>query len=118
MYSVSLEDFVEDFVFLRYDLVDNGLGGLMGGYVESAHFRAACSAVSTSEVEVAYAQGTKTIIHITTRPDVTLREGDRVKRMKTGVVYRVTSDGTERTAPKVASPDMAQRVVTAEVVSV
>ena len=118
MYSVALEDFLEDSAFLRYDLVSNGLGGLMGGYVESAHFPAAYATMTSNAVEVAYAQGVKTIVRITTKPDVALKEGDRVKRMRTGVVYRVTSNADERTTPDVASEAVAQRVVTAEVVTV
>lgn len=109
---------MEDATFLRYDLVSNGLGGLTGGYVDGAPFRAAFATVSTADVEIAYAQGVKTIVHITTRLDMALKEGDRVRRERTGTVYRVTSNAQDRTAPDVASASIAQRVVTAEVVTV
>lgn len=110
---MPLEDFFEDVIFMRYELVPDGLGDTMGAYLEGERFRAGISMVSSTQAEIAYRTGTKTIYHITTaKPGMHLKAGDVIKRVRDGRLYRVTNQANE-------TPDMAQvqhRIVSAEVI--
>lgn len=110
---MALEDFFEDVCFMRYELVSDGLGDTMGTYLEGERFRAGISLVSSTQAEIAYRNGTKTIYHITTmKPGMHLKAGDVLKRMRDGKLYKVTSAADE-------TPDVAQvqyRIVNAEVI--
>lgn len=111
--KVALEDFFEDARFMRYELVPDGLGDTMGEYVEGDLFRAGISMVSSTQAEIAYRNGTKTIYHIvTTKPGMHLKTGDVIRRIRDGRLYKVTTVANE-------TPDMADvqhRTVTAEVI--
>lgn len=98
---------------MRYELVADGLGDTMGTYLEGEHFRAGINMVSSTQAEIAYRNGTKTIYHITTlKPGMRLKVGDVVKRFRDGKLYKITNQPAE-------TPDMAEtqyRMVSAEVI--
>lgn len=110
---MALEDFFEDVCFMRYELVPDGLGDTIGQYIDGEHFQAGIVQVSSTQAEIAYRNGTKTIYHITTKkPGIKLKVGDVVRRSRDNRMYRVTGAADE-------TPDVAQtqfRVVNAEVI--
>nr|MBR4281673.1 phage head closure protein [Clostridia bacterium] len=112
---MPLEDFFEDFRFMDYKSVEDGLGGFEHEHVPGATFRAAIRAMNSDEAVIAGKVGTKTIFRITTRLNVELEQNDVVLRVKDGRRYRVTGNAIDTTTPESAQEQ--QRWVTAEVIA-
>lgn len=112
---MALEDFYEDFIFMDYVSVSDGLGGIRYEFQEGAPFRAAIRTLNSDEVEVAYRNGLHTIYRITSGLNVVLEQNDVVMRVKDRRYYRITSDSLDNTTPDIAA--VQQRHVTAEVMS-
>lgn len=110
---MALEEYFEDAILMKRETVSDGLGDTMEVYLDDEYFRAGFSMVSSTQAEIAYRNGTKTIYHITTaKPGMLLEAGDVVKRVRDDRLYRVTNKANE-------TPDVArvqQRVVSAEVI--
>lgn len=111
---MAVEDFFEAFIVMDYVSRPDGQGGIEYVHQEGAEFRGGIHANSTTEAEIAYRSGTKTIYTITTLTGVELEQNDVVKRLRDGRLYRITGNAIDNTAP-----DMAQaariRQVSAEV---
>lgn len=107
------EDFYEGFFTQDYEAVSDGMGGLKKDYFDRDPFRAAIHTVSTTQAELAYRSGTKTIYRITHPIALELHAGDVVRRVKDGKLYRITSDSSDNRTPDVAQERYAY--VTAEV---
>lgn len=112
---MAIEDFFEDFVIQSVTYVSTGFGTFEPQYTDGAAFRAGISTASSTEARIAERNGMKTIYNIAHLPAITLHRDDRVRRMKDGRVYRITSDSADMTTPERASIQYA--IVTAEVVS-
>lgn len=100
---MALEDFFEQFVFQDVKSVPDGMGGMKKSFVDGMPFDAACRQVSSTEAELAYRTGVKTIYKITLPNGIALNQGDFVRRVRDNRIYRITSEP----AP---APDMAQDV--------
>ena len=79
---MALEDFFEDFVILNKISEPDGQGGVNWYLTEGAPFRAGIRTVSSTEAEIAYRSGTKTIFRITTPLGVELEQNDIVLRRR------------------------------------
>lgn len=110
---MALEDFFEDFVILNKISEPDGQGGVNWYLIEGAPFRAGIRTVSSTEAEIAYRSGTKTIFRITTPLGVELEQNDIVLRRKDERQYRITGNAIDNTTPDVAT--LQYRYVTAEV---
>lgn len=113
---MAVTDFFEDFVFLDYVSVPDGLGGLAFEHRDGAAFRAGITTDSSTEAEVAYRTGVKTIYTIITDWSVELEQNDVVRRLKDGRKYRITGNAIDNTAPASAQ-SVRTREVTAEVLT-
>lgn len=111
---MALEDFFEPFFTQDYEAVSNGMGGLMKKYTDKDKIQAGCSTESSTQAEIAYRAGTKTIYRITVPKGIVLRPGDVLRRVRDNRLYRVTSDSSDRTTPDVAQVQFS--CVTAEVI--
>lgn len=112
---MALADFFEDFVIQSVTYVSTGFGTFEPQYTDGATFKAGISTASSTEARIAERNGMKTIYNIAHLPAITLHREDRVRRVKDGRVYRITSDSPDMTTPDKAEVQFAQ--VTAEVVS-
>lgn len=110
-----LSDYFEDFVVMTKIKVPDDFDGLRDEYVEGASFRAGISTNSSTEAQIAQQNGMKAIYTIVHPITMTLEQNDRVKRVKDGRVYRITSNSADMTTPAVAQVQYSQ--VTAEVVT-
>lgn len=110
---MALEDFFENFFTQDYEGVSDGMGGLKKDYFDRDPFQAAIHTVSTTQAELAYRSGTKTIYRITHTSALELHAGDVVRRVRDGKLYRITSDSSDNRTPDVAQERYAY--VTAEV---
>jgi len=111
---MALEDFFEPFFTQDYESVSDGMGGLMKKYTDKERIQAGCSTESSTQAEIAYRAGTKTIYRITVPVGVVLRQGDVLRRVRDNRLYHVTSDSSDRTTPDVAQVRFSY--VTAEVI--
>ena len=111
---MAFSDFFEDFVFMDYASVPDGLGGVKFEFREGAPFRAGIYANSSTEAEIAYRSGVKTIFTVTTDLGVELEHKDVVRRLKDGRMYMITGNAIDNTAPDFAD-EVKLRTVTAEV---
>lgn len=111
---MSLEDFYEDFQFMDYRSVSDGMGGFVHEHVPGALFRAGIYANSSNEAEIAGRTGSKTIFTVTTRMNVELEQNDVILRKRDGRRYRITGNALDTTTPDVASEKY--REVNAEVI--
>lgn len=111
---MAASDFYEDFIFMDYASVSDGLGGLKFEWREGSTFRAGIYANSSTQAEIAYRSGVKTIFTITTDLSVELEYNDVIKRIADGRLYKITGNAIDNTAPGFAN-EVQIREVTAEV---
>lgn len=111
---MSLEDFYEDFQFMDYRSVSDGMGGFKHEHVPGAPFRAGIYANSSNEAEIAGRTGSKTIFTVITRMNVELEQNDVILRKRDGRRYRITGNALDTTTPDVAREKY--REVNAEVI--
>lgn len=111
---MALKDFFVDMQFMDKRTVEDGYGGVTDGFIPGAKFRAGITTKQSTEAQIAYQQGLKTIYTIVFEPNVQLHFGDRVKRISDGRVFRVTSNAQDMTTPARANLRMSQ--VSAEVI--
>lgn len=111
---MALEDFFEPFFTQDYESVSDGMGGLMKTYTDKESILAGCSTESSTQAEIAYRAGTKTIYRITVPVGIVLMRGDVLRRVRDNRLYLVTSDSSDRTTPDVAQVRFSY--VTAEVI--
>lgn len=109
-----IEDYFVDVCYVDRVTRPDGMGGVIEQWTDGAPFRAGISMQSSTEAIIAERNGMKTIYVIVTLPIIELKHDDRVKDVKTGQIYRVTSDGKDMTTPAVA--DVQYRQATAEVI--
>lgn len=110
-----LEDYFEPFLFMTKVKVPDDFDVLRDEYVDGASFRAGITTNNSNEAQIARQSGLKTIYTIVHPITMELSQNDRVKRVKDGRVYRITSNSADMTTPSVAQVKFSQ--VTAEVVT-
>lgn len=111
---MALEDYFVPVCYVDRVTVPDGSGGVYETWKQGAEFRAGITLKSSTEALIAERNGMKAIYAVVTLPVIELRKDDRIMRIDTGDVLRVTSNGRDMTTPGVASLKMRQ--VTAEVV--
>lgn len=97
-----LQDHFEDFILLECTQADNGLGGADVSYTEGFAFRGGVTQVIGKEVDPCGLLALKTVPMLLHEWDVTLRQGDRIRRLRDGAEFRVVGNsGDMRTPPMV-----------------
>lgn len=109
-----LSDFFEDFILQNWSSKPDGFGGIVWETTDGVVFRAGISTNQSTEAQIAYKSGLKTIYTIVHPATLALEQGDRVRRMKDGQLYRITSNSADMSTPAVAQEQYRQ--VTAEVI--
>ena len=107
-----LNDAMVDCVFMNKTKEPDGAGGVFNTWTEGASFKAAIVTNTSTEVQIAEAQGMKRVYSVITNKNTILDFYDVFKRIEDGAIFRVTSDGKDVVAPKTASINVSQ--VTAE----
>ena len=113
-----LSDFFEDFIMQNWTSEPDGFGGIIWTLSDGASFRAGIATQNSAEAQLAYQAGTKTVYRIAHRKTLVLEQDDRVKRIKDGRIYRITSNSADMTTPAPAQEQFAwasaEMVVTAD----
>lgn len=107
-----IENFKTPCVLLEKHKEEDGEGGFISEWRESAKFEAAIGFDNTLEARIAEKQGITSVYTVTTSKNAVLEYHDVFKRLSDGKIFRVTSDGEDVLSPEVSSLDMSQ--VTAE----
>lgn len=107
-----LDDAMEECVMLDKTTVEDGYGGFIPTWRDGARFNAAIVFDSSMAARVASVQGVTDLYTVTTRKAVTLNYHDVFRRVRDGKIFRVTTDGDDKSTPASAALDM--RVVNAE----
>ena len=104
-----LQNAMVDCVLMEKKREPDGAGGFVTEWYEGASFKAAISVNTTTEAQIAEAQGIKRIYSVITNKNATLDYQDVFKRLSDGATFRVTSDGHDVTTPSSSSmPNMSQ----------
>ena len=107
------DSFLEDCVMLEHNKFTDGEGGhTTDGWSEGEHVRAAVVISGAASHSRVAEEETLSRRYDVTTPDITLNFGDVFKRVGSDEVYRVTSQGNDKTTPRVAGFRFSQ--VTAE----
>lgn len=110
-----LDQKFDNFATQIVTLVDDGLGMAQEVLTDGEIFPAVALLKSSTQALIAYQQGYKQIYSLIHR-GVELRKEDKVKHLKSGVIYRITSDSRDMTPP--AGSDLHYSQVSCEVVEV
>ncbi len=107
-----LYDAMTPCVFIDKKRKNDGEGGIVTEYIESAEFLAAVTFDSSMQARAAGQSGVTSLYTVTVPKGTVIEYHDVFKRLSDGKIFRVTSDGDDKQTPKSASFQTAQ--VTAE----
>ena len=103
---------MEDVVMLEKKRIQDGEGGFTTSWAGGVQFKAAINFDSSMEARTAEKAGATSLYTVTVPLNCTLEHHDVFRRLRDEKVFRVTSDGDDKTTPASASFQFAQ--VTAE----
>lgn len=107
-----LDDSMETCEMMDKTTISDGYGGYSTTWKVGAEISAAIVMDSSMEARIADKQGVTSLYTITTRKNVNLQYHDIIRRKRDGKIFRITSDGDDKTTPNSAGLNMRQ--VTAE----
>lgn len=98
-----IDSAMEDVVILDKRRTPDGEGGFDVEWVDGATIKAAITFNNTLNAKIAQAEGVTSVFNVTTHKNAQLEFHDVIRRVSDGKTFRITSDGTDRTTPDVAS---------------
>jgi hypothetical protein len=107
-----LTESMEACVMIDKTTVSDGYGGYYSTWAEGAEFQAAITFDSSMEARTAEKAGVTSLYTVTTDKALILAYHDVFKRLSDEKIFRVTSDGDDKSTP--ASATLNMRQVTAE----
>lgn len=103
---------MEDCRMIDKTTASDGMGGFVDVWVDGAPFKAAVVKDSTMAARVAEKEGVTEVYTITVPKGVRLGFHDVFRRLEDGMIFRVTSNITDKETPSVSTFQIGQ--VTAE----
>ena len=103
-----LDEFMTPCCFMESRRIKDGAGGFTTEWFEGEKFKAAIVRDTTMEARIAEKQSVTSVFTITTSRKVNLKHDDKIKRLKDGRYFRVTSDGDEKESPRSSTLDISQ----------
>lgn len=107
-----LLDAFENCIMMDKTTASDGRGGFITSWTDGAIFDAAIVFDSSMQARAAGVAGVTSLYTVTTAKNVNLQYHDVFRRVADGKIFRVTSDGDDKTTPVSAALNMRQ--VTAE----
>lgn len=103
-----LEEAMENCTILDKTTAPDGYGGVITTWKDGAPFDAAIVFDTSMEARIGEHQGVTNLYTVTTKKNINLQYHEVFKREKDGKVFRVTSDGDDKTTPQSANLNMRQ----------
>lgn len=103
-----IDAFMADCVMMDKRTVPDGIGGFVNEWTEGAAFQAAIVKDNTLQAKVAEKDGVTELYTVTFKRSLPMQFHDVFKRLEDGAIFRVTSNVTDSTTPKVASFQFGQ----------
>lgn len=103
-----LSEALESCTLLTKSVVNDGYGGYVTTWTEGAEFDAAIVFDTSIQARQAEVQGVSSRYTVTTKRIMHLEYHDVFRRNSDGKIFRVTSDGDDKSTPKTATLDMRQ----------
>lgn len=94
-----LQDYFEDFILLERTQTPDGLGGTEEAWTDSTAFRGGITHVVGKETAPAGLLALKTLPMLLHEWDVTLVQGDCVRRVRDGAEFRVVGQSSDMRTP-------------------
>lgn len=101
-----LSEAMEECVMLDKITVDDGMGGYTRTWTDGAHFQAAITDMTPSEIIAANQRGVIATYTVLTPKSVNLQFHDVFRRESDKKVFRVTTDGDDNKTPRSAGLDL------------
>lgn len=98
-----IQSMMEKCAFLNHIRTDDGYGGTKVVWTEGATFQAAIIKNSTTEAQIAQAQGVKELFTVVLPKGTELDYHDAFVRKSDGQVFRVTSNSVDSEAPEAST---------------
>lgn len=95
-----LEDFMHNCVVLQESRIPDGAGGCKTTWTEGVEIKVCLSLDASMEARKAEKEGVKSVYSALVNKDVDIKYGDYFKDKAAGITYRVTSNPSEKQAPK------------------
>ena len=109
-----IDEAMEPCVMLDKQTVSDGYGGSITNWVDGANFNAAITFDISMPARIGAHDGVTSRYTVLTYKNLILKYNDYFRRLNDGKMFRVISDGDDRTTPESASPEMHLRQVEAE----
>lgn len=103
-----LTDQMEKCIMLDKTTTADGYGGFATSWVQGAEFSAAIVLDDSLQAKIAEQSGVTALYTITTQKRINLQYHDVFKRLKDNKIFRVTSDGDDKSTPDSANINMRQ----------
>lgn len=103
-----IDSMMEKAIVMNKVSVSDGEGGFDVTWQEGAEIDCAIVLDTSIRTKIAQAEGFTNSYTVTTKQNVSLDFHDVIKRKKDGKVFRITSDGTDKTSPVASSLNMRQ----------
>lgn len=112
-----LQDYFEDFILLERTQADDGLGGTDESWREGITFRGGMTQVVGKEIDPSGLMALKTTPMLLHEWDVTLVQGDRIRRVSDGAEFHIAGNSSDMRTPPISAMTYCQvpveRLVTA-----
>ncbi|MDO4170791.1 MAG: head-tail adaptor protein [Lachnospiraceae bacterium] len=103
-----IEKMMEEYCFVNKTKVKDGAGGFNVEWNDGKQFSAAVIRDTTMEARRAEQAGVSSVYTVTTSRNIVLKYHDVIKRLSDGRIFRITSDGGDKTSPMISTLDMSQ----------
>lgn len=103
-----IESMMEDLTIMNKVSVEDGQGGNIVEWSEGATIKGAITLDTSMRTRIAESEGFTNSYTVTTNKNVSLDFHDVIKRNRDGKIFRITSDGSDKTTPAIASLDIRQ----------
>jgi len=101
-----LEDFGHSCVLLEKKRIPDGAGGWEVSWTEGAEFENYQAMATSMEARRAEQEGVTSLYSALVKKDLPIEYGDYFRDLETGFTYRVTSNPSEKEAPKSSTFDL------------
>lgn len=103
-----IENMMETFCFVEPTKTPDGEGGFIKTWKDGAEFKAALVLDTTMQARIAEKQGVTSTFTVTTYRNNPLEYNAVIRRISDGSTFRVTSNGYDKTSPKLSTLDISQ----------